>query len=215
MKKIVALILLAVMLVFTGCSSEPEEPDVLETINVPDGKVTDQELELELAFGRNKGIYTGDIKNNVPHGEGIFVFEHEMGGWTYTGQWEAGHMNGTGKREWTSGYKYEGEYKNDLMHGEGKYYSRLHLVYEGQWKDNKMSGQGKKYDEKTGKLAYEGEFANNNYNGEGKLYNNDEVVYEGKFVSGQPETEEVTANSDEPATQATNADGETVGEPAE
>lgn len=80
--------------------------------------VTDQEITLELQFGKMPGTYTGELKNGVPNGKGKFIttnFEEKP--WYYEGEFKDGKFNGQGKTVFTeSGQTMEGTYENDIWH---------------------------------------------------------------------------------------------------
>lgn len=68
------------------------------------------------------GMYTGEIKNGKPNGEGTFIYEGGVG--KYVGQWKNGKFDGKGFLELNfedSYYKYDGEWKESNAHGEGKF----------------------------------------------------------------------------------------------
>jgi hypothetical protein len=43
-------------------------------------------------------MYEGNFKNGYQNGQG--TFECKEGGWTYTGEWQQGKMNGHGVCQW-------------------------------------------------------------------------------------------------------------------
>ncbi|SVD39130.1 uncharacterized protein METZ01_LOCUS391984, partial [marine metagenome] len=66
-------------------------------------------------IGYEAGIYTGECKDGVPHGQGMFV--HKSGE-TYDGEHKDGLPNGHGTLT-SSESKYEGELKDGKRHGYG------------------------------------------------------------------------------------------------
>ncbi|NCB05342.1 MAG: hypothetical protein EOM69_07440, partial [Clostridia bacterium] len=81
-------------------------------------------------------------------------------GWTYTGQWAAGHLSGPGTTDWTDGFTLSGEYKNDWLNGKG-------------------------YESWYGVVQYEGDYKDSAYHGTGTYYNqHNEIVYAGAFADG-------------------------------
>ena len=62
-------------------------------------------------------VYEGGIKDNMCHGEGVYLFEQGNVINRYEGQFEGDLMNGTGTIYYTDGTKYVGEIKNDRKHG--------------------------------------------------------------------------------------------------
>lgn len=84
-----------VLSLLTGCSS---------------GK----EITLDLSFGPRTGTYTGEMKDNLPNGEGKFTTKNEEGTkWTYEGEFKDGHFEGEGKETWEDGTVLIGTFKND------------------------------------------------------------------------------------------------------
>lgn len=99
---------------------EPElEPEPLE-------QVEEQTLTLELARweGPREGVYTGEVLNGLPQGQSSFTTQSPEGeAWSYTGEWEAGHLQGEGKESWGEiGHSYVGAFKDDLYSGAGRQY---------------------------------------------------------------------------------------------
>lgn len=101
--------------------------------------------------------YTGELKDNVPHGHGTMIYPENEGyvGNKYTGDWKDGEKNGKGELHFGNGEKYSGEFQDDLTHGHGttdKYSGEFR--YNGQIAiyKNDDSTQGKDWltDEKTG-----------------------------------------------------------------
>ncbi len=123
--------------------------------------VTDMTLTLPFAFGERTGLYTGDMVNGLPEGNGTFTTENsDSVAWTYTGQWVNGHFNGNGTTEWADGFTEGGEYNNDYLNGEG-------------------------WESWYGAIQYEGGYLDSEYNGQGTYYNqHNEIVYSGSFQNG-------------------------------
>ena len=81
-------------------------------------------------------IYTGEIKNGLIHGKGLFTWKN---GETYYGEWEENLKSGHGTYTYKSGAVHTGEYKNDLPHGKGELtYSDSKLI--GNWVNGKKHG---------------------------------------------------------------------------
>jgi len=62
------------------------------------------------------GIYTGSVKNGVPHGQGKLTVP---GGEQYTGTFQEGSITGYGTMIFPNGTKYVGNFKDGLPHGQG------------------------------------------------------------------------------------------------
>lgn len=94
--------------------------------------VENMQYTLKASFGDREGIYTGEVVDGIPEGQGIFTSVNPNGvTWTHTGEFKGGHFNGYGIAEWESGSKREGLFYMDLL-AEGKMYANDGtLVYEG------------------------------------------------------------------------------------
>ncbi len=214
MKKLLTTVITAglLMLELSGCAllapAPVSAPSSSEMQNRED-TVSAQEMTLQFSYGERTGIYTGEMKDGLPHGQGTFSSENEEGAsWTYTGEWDMGHWNGKGRSEWENDLYYEGEYRNDVYEGqgvlgteterfegtfqngtiaEGKYYYKDVLLFEGKF--DPVTGtpvNGRLYD--TDGRIYEGELdpETGNPNGQGKILEADGTVsFEGTFVQGE------------------------------
>ncbi|MDL2214464.1 hypothetical protein LJB76_02755 [Clostridia bacterium OttesenSCG-928-O13] len=134
--------------------SEPEpEPGPLE-------QVEEQTLTLNLARWEapREGVYTGEVLNGLPQGQGSFTTQSPEGeAWRYTGEWEAGHLEGEGEMSWgETGHSYVGAFSDDLCSGPGQQYFSGALLYDGVFEDDAITS-GKMYDD-SGALYYEGAF---------------------------------------------------------
>ncbi|MBH0076095.1 hypothetical protein I6F48_11030 [Pseudoalteromonas sp. SWYJ118] len=104
--------------------------------NIRDGYTKSQQ---SLSYNNSKGTfgdYIGELKNNVPHGQGSFF---SKGNYTYIGQFEHGLFNGQGLLQEAYGFlTYEGMWLKNKPNGYGK-----NRVFEGHWKDGLAHGVGK------------------------------------------------------------------------
>lgn len=74
-----------------------------------------KEITLDCTFGKMKGIYSGEMKNNLPHGQGKFVSQNQnQSGWYYEGSFVNGHFEGEGKTVFQNGQIQQGNYINDI-----------------------------------------------------------------------------------------------------
>merc|ERR1712157_628727 len=64
------------------------------------------------------------------------------GGRIYTGQWQNGHMAGSGRMDFPDGSRCEGEHEMDVKSGEGTFMWADGRTYRGQWNDGKQDGAG-------------------------------------------------------------------------
>ena len=63
-----------------------------------------------------EGKYSGEIKNGVPHGYGVFVSANSYGeAWHYLGEWIDGAMSGQGGCYWDGGQSHVGTYENSSL----------------------------------------------------------------------------------------------------
>ena len=63
--------------------------------------VENQKLTLKFDFGSREGTYTGELKNDLPNGNGRFDTKNKEGiKWYYDGEWVDGIMEGQGMQCW-------------------------------------------------------------------------------------------------------------------
>lgn len=126
----------------------------------PLDQVTEMELtmELNLPNAPYAGIYTGEMLDGVPHGQGSFSTHNATGQeWIYTGEWSTGHMEGEGEMVWKDiGQKYLGAFQNDMRSGPGQMYMYYVLLYDGVFEKDVIAS-GKMYDQSES-LYYDGAF---------------------------------------------------------
>lgn len=64
------------------------------------------------------GLYTGEIKDGIPHGYGVFTAINDFGeAWHYLGEWENGTMQGEGGNYWDGGQVMVGTYRDSEFVG--------------------------------------------------------------------------------------------------
>jgi len=117
------------------------------------------ELRWGILFGRIKSVgkiwfeniyenimwdceYIGEIKNDVPNGQGTNTFRS---GYNYVGEWKDGKMNGQGTYTKSDGTKYVGEWKDDEENGQGTYTYSTGGKIVGEWK-NGLGFNATRYD---------------------------------------------------------------------
>lgn len=88
---------------------------------------------------QNGGYYSGECKNNLPHGFGRFEWSS---GSRYEGEFKNGMRWGFGKIEYANGSKYDGAWKNDKKNGIGTYWNAGGDRFEGELSDGLMTGNG-------------------------------------------------------------------------
>ena len=182
MRKIVLVVLSIIVVISLGaCTAKPQlstaepsenKPSIVETqkpISEPtpaptptNETVIEKEMTLQFSFGERTGIYTGEIAEGMPNGEGKFTtLNDENIGWFYEGKWANGHFEGLGTTVWDDGFKETGEYKNDELEGPGQEFWNGVMVYDGNYQNGIYNGQGTLYNDR-GDVVYAGSF-NNGY----------------------------------------------------
>ncbi len=115
-------------------SSTPYTPPTSE----PSERVRQWEITLQLNNQDEPytGVYSGEVLNGLPHGQGSFATTNAMGSpRIYDGEWNAGHLEGAGRLEYRNRIKFEGTFENDLM-ANGKLYDATgQIYYEGEFRD--------------------------------------------------------------------------------
>jgi hypothetical protein len=122
------------------------------------------------------GIYTGEVSNGVPDGEGTWT--HPDGD-KYVGAFKNKMFHGQGIYTYANGSKYVGEFENDEATGQGTYIHPDGDKYVGAFKNMTFHGQGTYTYPDGGK--YVGEFANNAATGQGTYIHPDGDKYVGEF----------------------------------
>jgi len=81
------------------------------------------------------GKYRGDLKDNMPHGQGVLFLPN---GTRYEGEWIGGKPHGKGRIEFPDGAVYEGELYRGKRHGYGKFFKPDGSVVTGLWEKGNM-----------------------------------------------------------------------------
>lgn len=126
------------------------------------------------------GVYTGDMLDGVPHGNGEMLWDS---GNRYVGGWVHGRLEGYGTHTWADGSFYIGNWADGDQHGFGKMAYSDGKIYEGNWESGMICGQGRLTYE-DGKI-YEGEWSGGEPHGYGKVTLPDGDGYEGQWQNGQ------------------------------
>ncbi len=153
---VVISIMLALCLSACGQSSGSIQNNGEEIITVDKMEIT---LDLH-HDGQRAGIYSGEMKNNLPNGNGSFETESDNGNiWTYEGEWVDGQMEGQGKITWPDVVMTEeGTFvDSEIVNGTVTYNGAK--FYEGEWKNQVYDGQGTFYNP-AGDIIYSGTFSN-------------------------------------------------------
>ena len=127
-------------------------------------------------------IYSGEIKNNIPNGQGTIQFDGDFeSDCKYIGNWKNGAFDGYGELSYND-YVYEGEWKEGKYHGQGKliFNNESDSKYIGNWKDGLRNGLGS---QTSNFMSYEGEWKEDEYHGQG-IYKDEFEESEGEFRKG-------------------------------
>ena len=103
-------------------------------------------------------IYSGSMKDGLPHGVGEAVYKD---GSRYEGAFNQGLKHGQGKLYFAGGVVYEGDYANDKASGRGKMTYADGSVYDGEWRDDQQNGYGRFFNP-AGEEIMAGMFENGN-----------------------------------------------------
>lgn len=95
----------------------------------------------------NDGTYTGEMKDCLPHGYGIWT---RSDGFKYVGEYIEGMRHGRGtwydpRSPHPENIRYIGDWKDNQRHGEGTCYYNGGDWYEGEWKNDQRHGFGISY----------------------------------------------------------------------
>ncbi len=121
-----------------------------------------------------EGVYTGELVDNVPNGEGTFE-ENNFHTFKYGGHWENGKLEGNGTL-YCEYYeiKFPGESKNVVGTFEG-------TVQDG----NAVEGRFIAQDDQGSIYVYNGEFEELSFGGNGKVVYESGTVHDGLFEEGE------------------------------
>jgi len=120
--------------------------------------VVAQTITVSMEYDSGEGVYTGEVKDGVPNGQGSFEMVTSDNGlsWRYEGQWENGEITGEGVMMQDS-LVFTGGFRGGLLNGSCEIMDNGVLRYKGICQDGKLHGAGTLYT-KSGMLLFEGEF---------------------------------------------------------
>ncbi|MDY6291187.1 MAG: hypothetical protein SPL86_06860 [Succiniclasticum sp.] len=199
--KLVITILTAAVLVLTllvtGCGTEKVQNKVLTL-----SPYAEEKGKTPVTY---TGKFTGELKGDKPHGNGVFKFQMDGVDTTYTGGFKNGKFDGAGIIEYsdtTSGWntyyktydapgytykirKQEVNCKEGLPHGKIKTYLISGTICrEIDYKDGKMNGKDLQYHAK-GKIYRDFEMKDGKPHGIGKMwYENGQLGFEVEYKDG-------------------------------
>jgi hypothetical protein len=119
-------------------------------------QITDFLYKLEYEGKKLEGLYSGSLFNNLPDGEGEFIYESKGDYFEYSGGWKAGMLSGEGAVESNCFVIHfpdvdrEGEYKGEVIeglpNGQGTFSAindyNISYKYDGEWADGLFDGKG-------------------------------------------------------------------------
>ena len=155
-----------IALMIAGCGVEKVENKVI-TI-----QPSNNESKIEVVKGSLTGSYTGEIKGEKPHGNGVFKFNApNSSGLTYTGGFKDGKFDGKFilVTNDNTNSRMEGVYKEGLLQGNCKHYENGKLLTEIEFKDGNPNGKMIAYYD-NGKIQTEAEMKDGNPHGKMKMY---------------------------------------------
>jgi len=141
-------------------------------------------LGTEKTMSWANGIYSGQVKLNIPQGEGIW---QHPDGIIYEGQWSNGLPQGKGKMTTEDGAIYVGNFENASFSGQGNLSWISGASYVGEFKGGQFFGKGT-YTWPDGS-QYIGEFVDNLCHGEGTY-----IWPDGQSSSGRWENDQYVTN---------------------
>lgn len=174
---------------------------IIANVLVPTYSVEDKPVTLDLNnMGTCEGVYTGEMDDELPEGEGTFICTSDNGGeWSYSGTWKNGQMTGYGTYAYSDGHSvYEGEIQDGLKHGKGTILYDDTKWIEGTFQEDVLV-EGNQYNHK-GEIVYSGTYENGNPSNADALkkyakavpysdlernpddYKDDIIVFKGKVV---------------------------------
>ena len=142
------------------------------------GKIVNGEFIELHRYGKitfDNGYYDGEIKDDLPNGEGVYYLND---GTVISGTFVDGLMEGEITVK-SKDANFKGNHKKGLRSGYGVLETNDYK-YEGEWLNNKKEGFGKEIYKNGG--YYEGEWEENDWSGNGKRVNADGSFFEGYFI---------------------------------
>ncbi len=142
------------------------EIEMIENSIVDETKVIDvknHNCSVRFADGSREGIYTGEMYDEVPEGNGSFSYVIEGRHITYNGEFTKGEITGFGTMLFKDGSRHVGFFEQGVLDGYGMWYNS------------------------NGKIIKKGEFISGRLNGIGTIYDSLGVeIYSGRFISDIP-----------------------------
>jgi len=173
----------------SGCRVWSDEPVVELTIHWSgecreDRAVGEGQLDI-LREGRKIAFFSGVMLDGKANGNGAIEVTRETGVDRYTGNFEAGRIQGYGLYETADGSRYEGQFTDGLPHGYGRFEDSEGFVYLGEVEQGVASGVGSQsYPDGE---RFDGQFLNGDRSGLGSMRYSNGDLYFGQFANNLPE----------------------------
>lgn len=142
------------------------EIEMIEDSVMDETKVIDVEnynCSVRFVDGSRDGIYTGEMYEEVPDGNGSFSYINEGSSITYNGEFTRGEITGFGTMLFEDGSRHVGFFEQGVLDGYGMWYNS------------------------DGKIVRKGEFISGKLNGVATIYDSLGVeIYTGRFIADIP-----------------------------
>lgn len=148
-------------------------------------------FDKKVDVGRPYNYYRGQVRNSLPNGTGIFVYENDD---RYEGSVRNGLPNGKGTYLFSSGARYDGGFSNGQFNGQGTLVYGDGSRYVGTFRNGSFYGKGT-LTMANGLMSYQGGIREGQPHGKGvlKFAGN---TYSGDFYLGQVNGQGVLTDSD-------------------
>jgi len=139
-------------------SYEPPTPTASPAPQQGQQDMEEHVITVNMEYDSGEGVYTGELKDGVPHGQGSFTMQKSESGleWSYQGQWENGEITGQGVLEQPP-FVFKGGFRSGLLDGACTVTDNGILRYQGMCKDGKLHGEGTLYTQ-SGRFLFSGSF---------------------------------------------------------
>ena len=129
---------------------------LVDLVPVDSFPISDFQYKLIYDGEEYEGLYSGVLLNNLPNGNGSFIYENKGDYFEYSGGWQEGCLSGEGSIEsncFTIHFSYvdrEGEFSGDVIdgipNGKGTFTANnsdnVSYTYKGYWVDGLFEGKG-------------------------------------------------------------------------
>ncbi len=138
------------------------EIEMIEDSIVDESRIFEVEnynLSVRFIDGRRDGVYTGEMYNEVPDGNGSFSYYDNKGkSVVYNGEFAGGEITGFGTMHFDDGSRYVGNFEQGVLDGYGIWYNpEDKIVRKGEFISGRLNGMATIYDS-LGNEIYSGRF---------------------------------------------------------